>query len=101
MLDDPFTRARTAALMIALVAALSFWPVSAEIASAEGPDDANLTTRFNYVSQHGNVHCSVQCENSLNMMHSHAKMEGSCCAPTDEARYRQQLDGLKKYSDVA
>ena len=101
MLDDPFTRARTAALMIALVAALSFWPVSAEIASAEGPDDANLTTRFNYLSQHGNVQCSVQFENSIKLMPSDAKLEGSCCAPMDEARYRQQLDGLKKYSDVA
>jgi hypothetical protein len=47
------------------------------------------------------VQCSVQFENSKKIMPSDAKLEGSCCAPMDEARYRQQLDGLKKYSDIA
>ena len=64
-------------------------------------DDGAIKSRFEYLSQHGNVECSVQFENSIATMPSDAKLEGSCCAPMDEARYRQQLDGLKKYSDIA
>jgi hypothetical protein len=70
-----------------------------EFARAESATD--LAARFTYLSQHGNVECSVQFENSIATMPSDAKLEGSCCAPMDEARYRQQLKGLKKYSDIA
>ena len=51
-------------------------------------DDGAIKSRFEYLSQHGNVECSVQFENSIATMPSDAKLEGSCCAPMDEARYR-------------
>ena len=88
-----YTRRMTLAVVVALAA------ICAKHASAETATD--LEARFNYLSQHGNVQCSVQFENSIKIMPSDAKLEGSCCAPMDEARYRQQLDGLKKYSDIA
>jgi hypothetical protein len=34
-------------------------------------------------------------------MPTDAKLQGSCCAPMDAARYRQQLEGLRKYADIA
>jgi hypothetical protein len=83
----------TLAVVVALAA------ICAKHASAESATD--LKARFDYLSQHGNVECSVHFENSIATMPSDAKLEGSCCAPMDEARYRQQLDGLKKYSDIA
>jgi hypothetical protein len=64
-------------------------------------DDGAIKSRFEYLSQHGNVQCSVQFENSIATMPSEAKLEGSCCAPMDEARYRQQIEGLKKYAEIA
>jgi hypothetical protein len=88
-----YTRRMTLAVVVALAA------ICAKHASAESATD--LKARFDYLSQHGNVECSVQFENSIATMPSDAKLEGSCCAPMDEARYRQQLDGLKKYSDIA
>jgi hypothetical protein len=63
-------------------------------------DNGAIKSRFDYLSQHGNVECSVKFENSIASMPSDAKLEGSCCAPMDQARYQQQLDGLKKYSDI-
>ena len=48
-------------------------------------DDGAIKSRFEYLSQHGNVECSVQFENSIATMPSDAKLEGSCCAPMDEA----------------
>jgi hypothetical protein len=102
MLDDTFTHRRTIRLMIALVAALSFGPLCAKHASAEGPNEgANLTARFKSLSQHGNVECSVQFEKSIATMPPDAKLQGSCCAPMDEARHRQQIEDLKKYADIA
>ena len=62
--------------------------------------DAALKSRFDQLSQHGNVECSVQFENSIATMPADAKLQGSCCAPMDETRYRQQIDGLKKYSEI-
>jgi hypothetical protein len=64
-------------------------------------DAAAVKNRFEYLSQHGNVQCSVRFEHSIASMPTDAKLQGSCCAPMDKARYRQQLDGLKTYSDSA
>src|SRR5262249_50539054 len=43
------------------------------------------------ISEHGNVECSVQLETSIATMPADRKLRG----------YRQQIDGLKKYSDIA
>src|SRR6476660_2722504 len=41
---------------------------------------------------------------SVRELHCHdasrCKAQGSCCAPMDESRYRQQSEGLRKYSDI-
>src|SRR5262245_8269436 len=62
---------------------------------------SDLTARFNHLSKHGNVECSVTFGNSIGTMPAEGRLQGSCCAPMDEARYRQQLEGLKKYADIA
>jgi hypothetical protein len=87
MLDSTFIRQRTIGLTIALAAALSFGPFFLNYASAAGPDNsADLAARFQSLSQHGNVECSVQFEKSIATMPPDAKLQGSCCAPMDEAR---------------
>jgi hypothetical protein len=102
MFDDEFTRRRTIRLIIALAAALSLGPLGSKQASAEGPDEgADLAARFQSLSQHRNVECSVQFEESIATMPPGAKLQGSCCAPMDEARYRRQIEGLRKYADIA
>jgi hypothetical protein len=90
MFDDALTRRRIIRL-IALAAALSLGALFPKHASAEGPDHgADLTTRFQSLSQHGNVECSVQFEKLIGTMDSEGRLQGSCCAPMDEARYRQR-----------
>jgi hypothetical protein len=54
----------TLAVVVALAA------ICAKHAGAEGATD--LEARFNYLSQHGNVQCSVQFENSIKTMPSDA-----------------------------
>ena len=72
----------------------------ASTTAEESNDDAVLKGQFQSLSQHGNLECSVQFENSVATMLADAKLQGSCCAPMDESRYRQQIEGLRKYSDI-
>jgi hypothetical protein len=76
-----------------------FGPLCSRQASAED-NGADLKARFEPLSQHGNVECSVHFEKSIATMPLDAKLQGSCCAPMNEARYRQQIEGLKKYADI-
>jgi hypothetical protein len=100
MFSDEFTRLRIVTLIIALTTTLSFGPLYSRQASAED-SGTDLKARFDTLSQHGNVECSVQFEKSVATMPADGRLQGSCCAPMDEARYRQQIEGLKKYADIA
>jgi hypothetical protein len=89
-------------VLAAILILLSSGPfVSASARAEETSDDAALKSRFQSLSQHGNVDCSVQFEKLIGSMGPEGRLQGSCCAPMDEARYRQQLEGLKKYADIA
>jgi hypothetical protein len=94
-----YIRHTAVAVALALLACGPFLAACAHAEEAGG--EAVLKSRFEYLSQHGNVECSVKFENSIATMPPDARLQGSCCAPMDETRYRQQLDGLKKYSDIA
>jgi hypothetical protein len=61
-------------------------------------DQAALKKRFEFLSQNGNVECSAKFEASIATMTSDAKLQGSCCAPMDEARYRQQTSPIAPMS---
>ena len=87
-------------LRASILILLSCGPFHAASAKAE-EDDAALKSRFQALSEHGNVECSVQFEKLISTMPPDGRLQGSCCAPMDEARYRQQIDGLKKYADIA
>ena len=63
--------------------------------------EAALKKRFEFLSQNGNVECSTKFEASIATMAPNGKLQGSCCAPMDEARYRQQIEGLREYSEIA
>jgi len=101
MFDTTYTTHPRFGLAIAFVAMLSFAALFPKPLRAEGPDSANLTERFTHLSQHGNVECSVQFEKLIGTMGQDGRLQGSCCAPMDEARYRQQIEGLTKYTDIA
>src|SRR6516165_1765211 len=87
-------------LLASILALLTCGPFVAASAKAE-EGDAALKSRFDLLSQHGNVECSVQFERLIGTMPQDGRLQGSCCAPMDEARYRQQIEGLKKYADIA
>ena len=97
---EPITRRRIFGFLVAVSAIVAAGSLTMRHASAEEMNDAALKSRFEFLSQHGNVECSTKFEASIATMAPDAKLQGSCCAPMDEARYRQQIDGLKKYSEI-
>ena len=69
--------------------------------AAEADDDAALMKRFDFLSQNGNVNCSAEFEASIATMPADARLQGSCCAPMDGARYITQIKGIRKYADIS
>ena len=99
---ETITRRRIFGLLVAVSTVLVGGSLSTRYAGAEDMnDEAALKSRFELLSQHGNVECSAKFEASIATMPLDAKLQGSCCAPMDEARYRQQIEGLRKYADIA
>src|SRR5262245_66144149 len=97
MFSQPRSWVLTTISALLICAAFAAASASAE----ESNDDAVLKGRFQSLSQHGNVECSAQFEKLIGSMGPEGRLQGSCCAPMDEARYRQQIEGVKKYTDIA
>jgi hypothetical protein len=94
------TRRIALGFLVAIPIALLSGSFSIRAHAAEG-EDTKLKERFKVLSQQGNVECSVQFEKLIGTMGPDGRLQGSCCAPMDEARYLQQIEGLKKYNDIA
>jgi len=59
-----------------------------------------LEEKFNYLSRSGNSACSAAFRNSISSMPDTERLRGSCCSAMNLHRYGEQVDGLKKYSDI-
>ena len=83
-------------LVFAVIIALG---ASAAVEAA-APDNGASQSRFGYLSRHGNSSCAPSFLNLIPAMPAGARLQGSCCSPMVLQRYRQQLEGLKKYADL-
>ena len=96
------TRRRIFGFLVAIPTVLACKSLLMRRAGAEEADDeAALKKRFEVLSQNTNVDCSAKFEASIATMSPDARLQGSCCVPMDQARYRQQINGLRKYSEIA
>lgn len=59
-----------------------------------------LAAKFDYLSKNGNSSCSTSFRNSISSMSEDARLQGSCCSPMSMHRYSEQVEGLKKYSNI-
>lgn len=60
-----------------------------------------LAAKFDYLSQHGNSSCSATFQKSIPQMTDDNHIQGSCCSPMSLHRYSEQVEGLKKYSNIS
>src|SRR3989337_3714847 len=62
--------------------------------------DGVLAAKFEELSSGGNSSCSQDFKDSIANMLDTSRLQGSCCSPMDFHRYTEQVEGLKKYSDI-
>ena len=82
--------AASAVIALSLMASLA--------AKADEATDQALDKRFQYLSTNGNSNCSAAFLRSISTMPIVARLQGSCCSPMEAKRYREQIEGLKKYA---
>lgn len=91
----------TIAALVLIASALMALSVPAWSGPAHAGTEANLRDRFEYLSQNGNSNCSRAFMDSIASMPPTMRLQGSCCGPMAEHRYREQVEGLQKYADVS
>jgi len=59
-----------------------------------------LAAKFEMLSTNGNSSCSADFQKSIATMPDGMRLEGSCCSAMNFGRYKEQVEGLKKYSNI-
>ena len=83
---------------ILCISVLAIVAMSASVSAEEAPGSEE---RFLYLSTNGNSNCSGDFLASIAKMSAMERLQGSCCAPMDKERYREQVEGLKDFKDDA
>lgn len=65
------------------------------------PASPEIVKRFEDLSQNGNSSCSLEFMESIATMPPMARLKGSCCSPMALHRYSEQIEGLKRYRELA
>ena len=60
-----------------------------------------LYAKFQLLSTKGNSSCSGTFTDSIFSMPSDSRLQGSCCSPMNWHRYKEQVERLKKYSNIS
>lgn len=80
---------------------ISVLAIVAMSASARAEGAAGSEERFLYLSTNGNSNCSGAFLASIPKMSAMERLQGSCCAPMEQARYTEQVEGLKDFKEDA
>lgn len=83
-------------ISVVLVTALLFYSSGKESPLIQ----QSLAEKFEYLSQNGSSSCSLSFTNSISSMPDEKRLQGSCCSPMSFHRYSEQVEGLKKYSNI-
>lgn len=62
--------------------------------------DSALAAQFDFLSKNGNTNCSSSFISSIPSMPDDAYLRGSCCSAMNWDKYKEQIDGLKKYGNI-
>lgn len=78
-----------------------FFPKSTTQEQSNFPVSQAIASEFDYLSKNGNSSCSSAFKDSIATLDDNARLQGSCCSPMSLHRYSEQVEGLKKYADIA
>ena len=57
--------------------------------------------KFEFLSNNGNSSCSQDFQNSIATIPDSQRLQGSCCSQMSFHRYHEQVEGLKRYSNLS
>jgi hypothetical protein len=60
-----------------------------------------LYARFQALASEGNSSCSSIFKDSISSMSDESRIKGSCCSPMSWHRYEEQVEGLKRFSEIS
>lgn len=60
----------------------------------------SLFAKFQVLASEGNSSCSGTFTDSISAMSDNSRLQGSCCSAMSWHRYQEQVEGLKKYSNI-
>jgi len=80
--------------------AFNFSPTAPSQKQSSNPVNVALAAEFDYLSRNGNSSCSAAFRDSIVSKPDDARLQGSCCSPMNIHRYKEQVEGLKKYSNI-
>jgi hypothetical protein len=75
--------------------------VAQNTSAIDSASERALRERFEYLSQNGNSSCSRAFMQSIATMSPGVQLQGSCCGPMSEHRYREQVGGLARYASIS
>jgi hypothetical protein len=70
-------------------------PAEPTMSMGAGPTDA----RFAELTSAKSNYCSLDAQTVMGYPDDH-RMQGACCNPMDRDKYRQQVDGLRRYAEI-
>lgn len=60
-----------------------------------------LAAKFETLSEGGNSSCSASFNESIDGLADSDRIQGSCCSPMSLHRYKEQVEGLEKFSHIS
>lgn len=94
--------------ILLLILVIAFIGASYIISLREKNQSEHITTnndplyrKFQQLSSQGNSQCSAAFRESIVAMADNARLQGSCCSQMSWHRYLEQVEGLKKYKNIA
>ena len=73
-----------------------FWDGQSSRFSFDNRD--SLRSKFEVLASSGNSSCSANFTDSINSMRGGDRLQGSCCSSMSWHRYKEQVNGLRKYN---
>ena len=75
-----------------------FWDGQSSRFSFDNRD--SLRSKFEVLASSGNSSCSANFTDSINSMRVGDRLQGSCCSSMSWHRYKEQVNGLRKYKKI-
>ncbi len=88
-------------LFLILLSLFSYFFISKNAKTPSFSIAKEVEAKFDFLSKNGNSSCSSSFRDSIATMSDETRLRGSCCSPMSLHRYKEQVEGLMRYNNIA